>query len=177
VNGAFGTISAPAVFSARKTRKGQDMRRMARALVAGGPLLWASPALPMDEEDRGAHVERGEASWYGDEFHGKPTAGGEPFDQNALTAAHPDLPLGAEVEVTNLANGRSVEVEINDRGPFVEDRVIDLSKGAAEELDMIDEGTAPVRIEADPDRPDKAGAERSREPKRATDRAADRSGS
>jgi rare lipoprotein A len=140
------------------------MRRMALALVAGGPLLWASAALPMDGEDQGAHVESGEASWYGDEFHGKPTARGEPFDQNALTAAHPDLPLGAEAEVTNLANGRSVEVEITDRGPFVRGRVIDLSKGAAEELGMVEDGTAPVRIEVDPDELDKADAKRSGKP-------------
>jgi rare lipoprotein A len=127
------------------------MRRMGLALVTVGPLLWAWPALPMDDEDQGVHVERGEASWYGDEFHGRPTARGEPFDQNALTAAHPDLPLGTEAEVTNLANGRSVEVEINDRGPFVKNRVIDLSKGAAEELDMVEDGTAPVRVEASPE--------------------------
>jgi rare lipoprotein A len=137
------------------------MRRMGLALVTVGPLLWATPALPMDDEDQGVQVERGEASWYGDEFHGRPTARGEPFDQNALTAAHPDLPLGTEVEVTNLANGRSVEVEINDRGPFVENRVIDLSKGAAEELEMVEDGTAPVRIEASPEDLAEADAERS----------------
>jgi rare lipoprotein A len=127
------------------------MRRMGLALVTVGALLWALPALPMDDEDQGVHVERGEASWYGDEFHGRPTARGEPFDQNALTAAHPDLPLGTGAEVTNLANGRSVEVEINDRGPFVKNRVIDLSKGAAEELGMVEDGTAPVRVEASPE--------------------------
>jgi peptidoglycan lytic transglycosylase len=135
------------------------MRRTGLALVAAGPLLWALPALSMEDDGRSAFVERGEASWYGDEFDGKPTARGEPFDQSALTAAHPDLPLGAQVEVTNLANGRSVEVEINDRGPFIKNRVIDLSKGAAEKLDMVEDGTAPVRIEASREGLDKAKAE------------------
>jgi rare lipoprotein A len=112
----------------------------------------------MEDDGRSVYVERGEASWYGDEFDGRPTARGEPFDQDALTAAHPDLPLGAEVDVTNLANGRSVEVEINDRGPFVKNRVIDLSKGAAEKLDMVEDGTAPVRIEANQEELDRATA-------------------
>lgn len=147
--------------------RGCEMGRMGAALVTVGPLLWAAPALPMDDEDQGVLVERGEASWYGGEFHGRPTARGEPFDQNALTAAHPELPLGAEVEVTNLTNGRSVEVEINDRGPFVKNRVIDLSKGAAEELDMVEDGTAPVRIEADREGLEKADAERAAKPEPA----------
>jgi rare lipoprotein A len=100
------------------------------------------------EEDR-AYVEQGQASWYGGDFQGKPTASGDPFDQNRLTAAHPELPLGAKVEVTNLENGRSVEVEINDRGPAPDaGRAIDLSKAAAAKLGMLEEGVAPVRIEA-----------------------------
>lgn len=102
-----------------------------------------------DPEDRGPHVEVGTASWYGPGLQGKPTASGDAFDQNALTAAHPTLPLETEATVTNLENGRTVEVEINDRGPFVPDRVIDLSKAAAEELGMTDSGTAEVRIEAE----------------------------
>ena len=92
-------------------------------------------------------VQLGVASWYGPGFHGNHTANGEIYDQFALTAAHPSLPLGTRAMVTNLSNGRSVEVRINDRGPFVDGRAIDLSYAAAGALGMIGPGTAPVRIE------------------------------
>ena len=91
----------------------------------------------------------GEASFYGPGFHGKKTATGEKFDQNDKTAAHPTLPLGTKATVTNLDNGTSVEVKINDRGPYVKGRDIDLSKGAAKELGMTKGGVAPVKIEAE----------------------------
>lgn len=91
--------------------------------------------------------ETGIASWYGPNFHGRPTANGERFDQNLFTAAHTTLQLPVHARVTNLENGRSVIVRINDRGPFVSDRIIDLSRAAAEELDMIRAGTARVRVE------------------------------
>ena len=91
----------------------------------------------------------GEASFYGHGFHGKKTASGEKFDQNDLTAAHPTLPLGTNATVTNLDTGDSVEVKINDRGPYVKGRDIDLSKGAAKELGMTKDGVAPVKIEAE----------------------------
>lgn len=94
------------------------------------------------------YKEVGEASWYGPGFHGRETASGDIFDQRDLTAAHPRLPLGTEVEVTNLENKKKVEVEITDRGPYVKDRVIDLSKEAAKKLDMKEEGTSKVKIEA-----------------------------
>jgi rare lipoprotein A len=93
--------------------------------------------------------QTGEASYYGPGFHGKKTATGEKFDQNELTAAHPALPLGTKATVTNLENGNSVEVEINDRGPYVAGRDIDLSKRAAKELGMTKKGVAPVKIEAE----------------------------
>ena len=89
----------------------------------------------------------GTASWYGPGFNGRKTASGERFDQNKLTAAHRSLPLDTVVKVTNLDNGKAVEVSINDRGPYAGKRVIDLSRAAARELDMTDEGTARVRIE------------------------------
>ena len=89
----------------------------------------------------------GYASWYGPGFAGKLTANGEVFDPSQLTAAHKTLPFGTQVRVTNLNNGRSVVVRINDRGPFVGGRVIDLSRRAAEMIDMIGSGTAPVRLE------------------------------
>ena len=91
----------------------------------------------------------GEASYYGPGFHGKKTATGEKFDQNEKTAAHPTLPLGTKATVTNLENGTSVDVKINDRGPYVKGRDIDLSKGAAKELGMTKGGVAPVKIEAE----------------------------
>jgi rare lipoprotein A len=98
-------------------------------------------------------VQMGTASWYGPGFHGKRTSNGEVYDQYELTAAHQTLPLGTRVAVTNLTNGRQVEVRVNDRGPFVKDRAIDLSYAAARSLDMIGPGTAPVRIEVLGDQP------------------------
>ena len=87
------------------------------------------------------------ASWYGEWHHGRLTASGEPFDSEALTAAHLSLPLGACVEVTHQANGRQVFVRVNDRGPYVPGRTIDLSQRAATELGMLDDGVARVRIQ------------------------------
>ncbi len=91
--------------------------------------------------------EKGLASWYGDEEHGKPTSSGEIFDMYKMTAAHKTLPLGSTVRVTNRTNGRETVVRINDRGPFVEDRIIDLSYQAAKELGITGCGVAPVEIE------------------------------
>jgi rare lipoprotein A len=90
--------------------------------------------------------QRGIASWYGPGFDGNPTASGELYSQNALTAAHPTLPLGTPVEVLNLANGKSVRVRITDRGPFVRGRAIDLSHRAAQKLGMAQAGLSRVRI-------------------------------
>lgn len=90
--------------------------------------------------------ERGIASWYGEAFHGRETANGEVFDMNAMTAAHPTLPLPSLVRVINEKNGREVVVRVNDRGPFGSDRIIDLSKRAAAELGLLTAGTAPVTI-------------------------------
>jgi rare lipoprotein A len=92
------------------------------------------------------YVERGVASWYGPTFHGGRTATGETYDMNAMTGAHPTLPLPTWVQVTNLQNGKSVTVRLNDRGPFSKNRIIDLSRAAAEQLDMIRTGTAMVEV-------------------------------
>lgn len=94
------------------------------------------------------HFERGVASWYGPDFHGKSTSTGETYDMYAMTAAHPTLPLPAYVRVTHLQNGRSVVVRVNDRGPFKKNRVIDLSYAAALRLDMVRDGTAMVEVQA-----------------------------
>lgn len=97
-------------------------------------------------EEQPNYDETGLASWYGDQFHGRPTATGERFDMNALTAAHKTLPLPGLVEVTNLANGRRVILRVNDRGPFVDGRIIDLSRGAADALDLRRAGVGEVRV-------------------------------
>lgn len=92
--------------------------------------------------------QEGLASWYGgdDGFEGKPTASGEIYDSSRMTAAHRDLPLGTVVDVTNLDNGKRVQVRINDRGPFIHGRVIDLSRAAADQLGLLGPGVGPVRI-------------------------------
>ncbi|CUU74375.1 rare lipoprotein a rlpa [Campylobacter hyointestinalis subsp. hyointestinalis] len=89
----------------------------------------------------------GIASWYGPNFHGKKTSNGENYNMNAMTAAHKTLPMNTMVKVLNLKNGKTTLVRINDRGPFVAGRIIDLSKAAANEISMIGAGTAPVRLE------------------------------
>lgn len=93
-----------------------------------------------------AYDEIGMASWYGPNFHGRTTANGETYDQYAMTAAHPTLPMPSLVEVTNLANGRTIVLRINDRGPFAKGRIIDVSKAAAEELGFKKQGVTRVRV-------------------------------
>jgi rare lipoprotein A len=97
------------------------------------------------------YSEVGEASWYGPQFHGKRTANGEVFDMNKITAAHPTLPMPSFVQVTNLENGRRLKVKINDRGPFANDRIIDLSRGAARALGFEQKGRTKVRVEILPE--------------------------
>lgn len=96
------------------------------------------------------YVERGVASWYGPNFDGRPTANGEVFDMHAMTAAHKTLPLPTYAQVTNLRNGRQITVRINDRGPFIDNRLIDLSYAAAQALDMVGPGTTLVEVRALP---------------------------
>jgi rare lipoprotein A len=93
------------------------------------------------------HIQEGIASFYADEFHGRKTANGEIYDMYAMTAAHQALPFNTRVSVTNLDNGKKVIVRINDRGPFVKGRIIDLSYGAAGKIGMVGPGTARVRLE------------------------------
>lgn len=111
--------------------------------LSGCGLFRSRPAI---EAQPGA-TQEGVASWYGPGFHGNATSSGEIYDQHDMTAAHQTLPLGTKVAVTNLNNGREVEVRVNDRGPFAKSRIIDLSYAAARALDMLGPGTAPVRIE------------------------------
>ena len=127
--GFFWALTAALCLGVRPTTAGID------------PRLPAPPA-PV--------TESGTASYYADKYHGRPTASGEIFDMHQLTAAHPRLKFGTVVRVTNLDNHRSVLVRINDRGPFVAGRVIDVSLAAAEELQMLRSGLAAVQLEVLP---------------------------
>ncbi len=109
----------------------------ASVLLAAGPMLLSMPVRAGD----------GLASYYGAQFHGRRTASGERFDQHAMTAAHRTLRFGTRLRVTHARNGQSVIVTVNDRGPFVRDRIIDLSRAAARRLGMLGAGVAPVRLE------------------------------
>jgi rare lipoprotein A len=132
-------------------RYANSLRHAALWLGLGSLAACALPPgrvrLPSAPAPEGRATQTGIASWYGPGFHGEATASGVIYNQNDLTAAHQTLPLGARVMVTNVNNGRSVEVIINDRGPFAKGRIIDLSHAAAQSLDMIGPGTAPVRVE------------------------------
>ena len=126
---------------------------MLRALLIVLATLLASSTMADDLSlgDPG-WTQTGKASYYSSRLHGRRTASGEPYDETDLTAAHPQLPFGTLIEVTNLYNNRSVVLRINDRGPFVGHRIIDVSQSAAELLGMIRAGSARVRIEVlDPD--------------------------
>jgi rare lipoprotein A len=123
----------------------RDWGFVTRALLAGAVVLTVAGCAGRAIQPPSTQV--GIASWYGPGFHGKQTASGEVYDQFGLTAAHPTWPLGTRARVTNLENGRAVEVRINDRGPFVDDRVVDLSYGAAHAIGLVRNGTSSVRVE------------------------------
>lgn len=105
------------------------------ALFSQGPRAWEDPS-----------GETGLASWYGHPYHGRRTSSGEVYDMYQLTAAHREIPLGSWVEVINLKNGRSLTVRVNDRGPFIDGRIIDLSYASAQLLGVVGPGVAPVRV-------------------------------
>jgi len=118
--------------------KGQGYYKVGTPYEVDG--VWYYPRVDYNYDESGI------ASWYGPDFHGKYTANGEVYDMNDLTGAHPTLPMPSIVRVTNLENGRSVIVRINDRGPYLRGRIIDLSRRSAQLLGMIDKGTAKVRV-------------------------------
>ena len=120
--------------------------RLASVFLLLGTLGCAGKPAPSTVPAAVGPTERGIASWYGAKYHGRTTANGERYDMHAMTAAHPTLPFGLIVEVTNLDNDRRVRVRINDRGPFKKGRVIDLSYAAAQKLDMVHTGLARVRL-------------------------------
>lgn len=115
------------------------------AVLAFGLLAGCASTTRLESPNRGT-TEKGLASWYGAKFHGRPTASGEIYDMNRISAAHKQLPLGTVVQVKNRDNGKKLKVPINDRGPFIKGRIIDLSVGAARELGMFGDGLANVRI-------------------------------
>jgi len=132
----------------RETARRASRRRSVPLLVAalGVVVLFAACRSASRDRVRLGWTERGEASWYGFPFHGKRTASGERFDMHMMTAAHRELPMGTVLEVRNLDNDRRVQVRINDRGPFVRGRILDLSFAAATELDMVRTGTAEIEL-------------------------------
>jgi rare lipoprotein A len=111
------------------------------------PSIAKSPSIIKEEEKRGRVFQTGKASWYGGRFHGGPTASGERYNQNSMTAAHKKLPMGTRVRVTNLANGKSCIVRINNRGPYIRGRIIDLSRAAFQKISSLNSGVIHVRIE------------------------------
>lgn len=132
-------------------RRHRPLRVILPLLIASFGVSCASrlPSPPLSAKDaEPGWTEEGLASWYGgkDGFEGKPTASGEIYDSSLLTAAHRELPLGTIAEVTNLENGQKVQVRINDRGPFVPGRIVDLSLAAAREIGLLDPGVGSVRI-------------------------------
>ncbi|NKB52103.1 MAG: septal ring lytic transglycosylase RlpA family protein [Rhizobiaceae bacterium] len=136
---AYGVAASPRVTTSRKVRKGGGRRQIGRPYKIKGK--WYTPREDFD------YSRTGQASWYGPNFHGRLTANGEIYDQYALTAAHPTFPLPSYARVTNLANGRSLIVRVNDRGPYHDGRIIDLSAKASEMLNYQHLGVARVRVE------------------------------
>jgi len=134
-SGTIGSMPPPAIAPATGT-----------AVTVTAPP--APSMVPIEAPAKMSMGHVGEASWYGPGFSGKTTASGEVFDETKMTAAHKTLPLGTKAKVTNLKDGKSVQVEINDRGPYAEGRIIDLSQAAAKALGIIDRGVVKVRVES-----------------------------
>src|SRR6201997_3707555 len=140
VDPKYGVSSSPRVVAfGEPVPKGGGTYRVGKPYTVGGRVY-------VPEEDTG-YREEGMASWYGDDFHGRLTANGEVFDMGSLTAAHPTLPMPSYARVTNLGNGKSVIVRVNDRGPYHGNRLIDVSHKVAEVLDFKSNGVARVRVE------------------------------
>lgn len=135
----LGVGASPRVASGKRMPRGGGRDQVGKPYTVQGKTYY-----PTENPDP---VQTGRASWYGAAFHGRLTANGEVYDMNHLTAAHKTMPLPSYARVTNLDNGRSVMVRVNDRGPFADDRVIDLSKRAADLLDYSEQGTARVKVE------------------------------
>lgn len=142
--GAFTTAEYGVSVSPRVTRNPHPPHGGGRYVLGKPYTVHGKRYVPADQPD---YVEIGIASWYGSDFHGRRTSNGEIFSANAYTAAHPTLPLPSYVRVTNLSNGRSMVVRLNDRGPYMSGRIIDLSFKAADTLGLIGHGTGEVKVE------------------------------
>ncbi len=141
VDSKYGVAASPLRYA-----EGDEIPKGGGRYQTGRPYTIAGKMYYPKEDPSGYRVE-GVASWYGPGFHGRQTANGEYFDQHSLAAAHPTLPLPSYVRVTNLDNSRSIVVRVNDRGPFSNNRVLDVSRRTAEVLDFINKGTTRVRVE------------------------------
>lgn len=133
------SLSACSLTSTRSSRSGA--KQSGKSYVINGKRYYILPSAE-------GFKEKGQASWYGEPFHGRKTANGETYDMNKLSAAHKTLPLGTWVEVRNLDNNNTLNIRVNDRGPFISGRIIDLSRAAAEEIGMLKAGVARVSIKA-----------------------------
>jgi rare lipoprotein A len=142
-------LTVPGPVQADELAAGDRIASLAETVATLDESIEAAPPADPAEKVYKA-IGQGEASYYGHELAGNRTASGERFNPNGLTAAHRTLPLGTKLRVTNVANGRSVIVRVNDRGPFVGNRLIDVSLGAAREINMVRSGKAQVRLEIVP---------------------------
>lgn len=141
-------VPKPVISEAEKETVAQTTEEAAEPEVQPEPTPEAAPEPIVEEsQERGSFIAEGNASFYGAKFHGRKTASGAIFNKHAMTAAHRNLPFGTRVRVTHVHNGRSVVVTINDRGPFIKSRIIDVSRAAAEQLGMVQQGVARVRLE------------------------------
>ena len=149
-----GTLRKFAAFAPRRRRIGTGVLALAALTLLTDcaqrepPREPAVTALPPLRDCPPSFTELGRASWYGRTHNGRPTASGAPFDMNGMTAAHRVLPMGSRVRIDNLENGRSVVLTVNDRGPFVRGRIVDVSREAARQLGFAEQGTAQVRLTA-----------------------------
>lgn len=139
-------VPKPVISEDEKATVAQTTEEAAEPEVQPEPAPEAEPIVE-ESQERGSFIAEGNASFYGGKFHGRKTASGAIFNKHAMTAAHRNLPFGTRVRVTHVHNGRSVVVTINDRGPFVKSRIIDVSRAAAEQLGMVQQGVARVRLE------------------------------
>ncbi|GLK50121.1 lipoprotein [Brevundimonas intermedia] len=144
--GLFSLLAACSTFSGGRGGGAVPVVKDPAPIVSGTMRPYQVRGRWYTPKEQPNYEEVGLASWYGDAFNGRPTSTGERFDMSQLTAAHKTLPLPGLVEVTNLENGRRIVVRVNDRGPFVDGRIIDLSRGAAQELDMLRQGVGRVRV-------------------------------
>jgi len=134
----YATSGRPTASAGKPGKGGARIPGTMRPYQVGG--VWYTPKADPDYDEKGV------ASWYGEQFHNRNTANGEVFDMDLITAAHKTLPLPSIVEVTDLDTGKKLRVRVNDRGPFVPGRIIDLSKGAAQKLGIYKKGVARVRV-------------------------------